>query len=222
MSTEENGITPEELAALKAQLAEAQQGIDALKAKNEELITEKREAQKKAKAEAEAAAVAAQEAAAKAGDVDALNKSWQEKLAKRDAELVEQIKARDAKLVDLTVGATAAKLAGDLAVPGSADVLLPHIKSRLRYEDGRVVVLDGEGKPSASTVDELAKEISADKRFAPLLVASMAEGGGAAGSRGGGAAKTLDQMTGAERTAMAQTDPAGFQKLVDAAKPQGN
>src|SRR5690606_28444155 len=127
--------------------------------KNDELIAEKREAQRKAKEREEAAAQAAAEAAAKAGDVEALNKSWEAKLAKREAELAEALKARDSQLMDLTVGATAQRLASDLAVPGSADVLLPHIKSRLRYEDGKTIVLDAEGKPSASTVDELANEI---------------------------------------------------------------
>lgn len=188
MSENENVQAPAELDGLKEKLDEALKGIDALKAKNEELITEKREAQRKAKEREEAAAQAAAEAAAKSGDVEALNKSWQEKLAARETEWSEAMKSRDSQLVDLTVGATAQKLASDLAVPGSADVLLPHIKSRLRFEDGKTVVLDSEGKPSASTVDELANEIRNDSRFKPLIVASMADGGGATGSRGGGAA----------------------------------
>lgn len=195
MSESENEQTPAELDDLKKQLDEALKGIDALKAKNDELITEKREAQRKAKEREEAAA----EAAAKSGDVEALNKSWQEKLAARDAEWSEKHKAAQSQLVDLTVGATAQRLASGLAVPGSADVLLPHIKSRLRYEDGKTVVLDAEGKPSASTVDELANEIRNDSRFKPLIVASMADGGGANGSRGGGAAIKRSQMTPEEK-----------------------
>ena len=163
---------------------EGVEDVSGLKAQVAKLLDAKKAAQKQAREEAEAREAAAAEAAAKAGDVDALTKSWEAKFAKREAELAESIRARDAQLVDLTVGATATKLAGDLAVPGSADVLLPHIKNRLAYQDGRVVVLDGEGKPSAATVDELAKEIGNDKRFAPLIVASMATGGGAAGSKG--------------------------------------
>lgn len=200
MSENGNEQNPAELEDLKKQLDEALKGIEALKAKNDELIAEKREAQRKAKEREEAAAQAAAEAAAKAGDVEALNKSWEAKLAKREAELTEALKARDSQLMDLTVGATAQRLASELAVPGSADVLLPHIKSRLRYEDGKTVVLDTEGKPSASTVDELANEIRNDKRFAPLIVASMADGGGASGSRGGGAATLKrSQMTPAQK-----------------------
>lgn len=202
MSENENEQAPAELDALKKQLDEALKGIDALKAKNDELIAEKREAQRKAKEREEAAAQAAAEAAAKTGDVEALNKSWETKLANREAEFAQALKARDSQLMDLTVGATAQRLASDLAVPGSADVLLPHIKSRLRYEGGNTVVLDAEGKPSASTVDELANEIRNDSRFKPLIVASMADGGGASGSRGGGAATLKrSQMTPTEKRA---------------------
>lgn len=179
-----------ELETLRAQLAETTKGLEALKAKNEELLGEtkaakaaRREAEEKAKAEAE-------ELARKAGDVTALEKSWQDKLAKREAELLAEVQGRDARLLDLTVNAEARRIASELAVPGSADVLLPHIKARLKYEDGRVTVLDADGKPSASTVDELAKEIAANKAFAPLIVASHASGGGANGGKGGGAATT--------------------------------
>lgn len=185
-----------ELEELRAQLAEATKGLDALKAKNEELLGEtkaakaaRREAEEKAKAEAE-------ELARKAGDVSALEKSWQDKLTKREAELSEEIKARDARLIDLTVNATAQKMAADLAVPGKADVLLPFIKQRLAYQDGKVAVLDGEGKPSASSVEELAKEIASDGRFDVLIAASHATGGGASGSKGGGAAIQKGDLAG--------------------------
>lgn len=163
-----------------------------------EALRKEREERKAAKERAEAlereARERADEAARKKGDTEALEKSWQEKLAKREAELTEALKAREAKLTELTVGATASKLAGELAVPGSADVLLPHITSRLRYEEGKVVVLDPEGKPSALTPDELKQQISEDKRFAPLIVGSRASDGGAIGSQGGGAAKS-DNLT---------------------------
>jgi len=211
-----------DLAALQAQLSEAQKGIEALKAKNEELLGEKKEAQKRAKAEAEAREAAAAEAAAKSGDVEALSKSWQDKLAKREAELAEAIKARDAQLHDLTVGATAQSIASEIAVQGSSNVIARLVRDRLRYEDGKVVVLDAEGKPSALTVDELKKEVSEDPALAPLIVGSRASGGGAAGAKGGGATKQLHEMTGAERVAMSKNDPAGFAKLVEAAKSKGN
>lgn len=196
--TDETQDLAAQLAEMKERLSQFEEkakGFDALKAKNEELLSEtkaakqaRRDAEDKAKAEAE-------ELARKSGDVAALEKSWQDKLNKEVAAREDQIRERDARLIDLTVNATAQRIAAELAVPGSADVLLPHIKSRLSYADGKLSVLDREGKPSASTVDELATEIASSKAFAPLIVASHATGGGASGGSksGGAAAKSVSR-----------------------------
>lgn len=214
-NTQEGGT--EDVAALKAQLSEALKGIEALKAKNEELLGETKAAKQKAREREEAAQKAAEEAAAKSGDVESLTKSWQEKLTKREAELKAEVEKRDAQLMQLTVGATAQNIAGDLAVPGSAGVLAKLVRERLKYEDGKVAVLDAEGKPSALTVDELKKEIAEDPALAPLIAGSRASGGGAAGAKGGGAAKTWDQMTGMERVELRRKNPAEHARLKAAA-----
>ena len=52
-----------------------------LKAQRDALLNEKKEAQRKAKEAEEAAKTLAEESARKNGDVSALEKSWQEKLA---------------------------------------------------------------------------------------------------------------------------------------------
>lgn len=190
--SDEDKDSGNELNALKAQLAEATKGLDALKAKNDELLSETKAAKAAKRDAEERAKVEAEELARKNGNVEALEKSWQDKLTKREAELSGEIKARDSQLHDLTVNATALSLASRLAVPGSADVLIPHLARRLAMElqDGRPVVrvLDNTGKPSALSVDELEKEFSNNAAFAPLIVASKATGGGASGSKGGGAA----------------------------------
>lgn len=128
----------------------------------------------------EAAERARLEAARKSGDMEALEKSWTEKL-----------RAKDSILEQLTVGQTATMLATDLAVKGSADVLLPHIKSRLKTEfiegNPRVTVLDRDGRPSAMTVEELKTEFASNPAFAPLIVGSKASGTGFRAGDGGGA-----------------------------------
>lgn len=179
------------LAALQAQLAEAQKGIEALKAKNDELLAEKKAAQQKAREEAEARQKEADEAAAKVGDIEALKKSWGEKYARLEAESAEKLKAAQAEIRRLVVVENAAKIASELAVPGSAEVLQRFIEDRLDCDDGnRLCIRDAQGKASALTLDELKKEIASDKRFAPLVLASKATGSGAAGVQtGGGAAK---------------------------------
>jgi hypothetical protein len=186
----------------------------ALKAQNEKLLSEKKDAAKKAKEAEDAATKAAEEAARKAGDTEALEKSWQEKLAKREAELTSQIETLNGSVNGMLVDNVATKLANELAVPGSADILIPHIKSRLAAEqrDGQfvTVIRDAQGKPSAATLEDLKNEFSGNAAFAPVIAGSKATGGGAnGGGQGGGAAKTVkrdqfDQMSQVERSAFAK------------------
>src|SRR5574340_1027541 len=91
------------------------------------------------------------------GDVEKLEKSWKDKMAAKEAELIAD---RDSALgtvrtllVDNVATAMAAKLAGD-----HSDLILPHIKNRLTTEKtstGYITrVLDKDGKPSASSIEE--------------------------------------------------------------------
>lgn len=203
--------------ALKAQVAELTKGIEALKAKNDELLTEtkaakaaKREAEERAKAEAE-------ELARKSGDVAALEASWAEKLAKRERELTQQIETMQGSITTMTVDNVAVRLANEIAVPGSADILIPHIKARLAAEqrDGQfvTVVRDSAGKPSAASLDDLKTEFTTSPAFAPVIVGSKATGGGANGSgKGGGAAKVVNRQ---------QFDAMGHAQRMEFAKAGG-
>ncbi len=168
--------------------------VDGLKKKVDELLAEKKAA-KKAAEEAEAARrVAEEEAARKNGDVEALERSWAAKLEKRERELAGQIDTLQGSITTMTVDNVAVRLANEIAVPGSADLLIPHIKSRLAAEqrDGQfvTVVRDAAGKPSAATLDDLKTEFTTNPAFAPVIVGSKASGGGASGGgHGGGAAQ---------------------------------
>jgi len=166
-----------------------QESVAKLEENNKALLKEKADAK-------DAARKATEEAAKKNGDVEALEKSYQEKIDALKAETQKQIDGFKTTISDLTVGATAKSLAAELALPGSADVLLPHISKRLTVEmadSGPITrVLDKEGKPSALSVDDLKKEIAANESFAPLLVASKASGDGGSGKKGsGGGGKTI-------------------------------
>lgn len=162
--------------------------------------------------------LAREEAAKKAGNIDELQKSWQEKFDKAIGETESKYKTENESLAsDLNVEMIekkATELAAALALPESADVLYPHIKARLRVEvrDGRrqTVVVDREGKASAATLADLKKEFAANKAFAPILAASRASGGGANGGKGGGAADKA--ISRAELEAMPPHSRAGFFK----------
>lgn len=160
-----------------------------LKSKLDELLSEAKTAKQKAKEEAKAREEAAAEAARKAGDVEALEKSWQEKLAKTTSEKDEQLQSLQKTVESLTVGATAKDLAAELAVQGSAPVLERIARDRLTVEmteEGpKVRVTDASGKPSAATLEDLKQELTNDPALKPLIVGSKASGGGAAGANGG-------------------------------------
>jgi hypothetical protein len=187
-----------------------QEDVSGLKAKVDELLGEKKLAEKKAREAEEAARLEREEAARKSGNVEELERSWTEKFNRREAELngmLEQERGTlSTQIRDLTVGRTATDIASALAIPGSAKALLPHIERRLSVEqrDGKpvVVVLDQQGKLSAATLDELKAEFANDTAFAPLIAGSKASGGGAAGAGGsGGAAKGKIGGTKEERQA---------------------
>ncbi len=178
--------------------------VSGLKNKVDQLLTEKKEADRKAKEAAEAAEAERQAALAKSGDIDALRQSYEAKLTKREKELMEQLSGLQSQVHGLTVGQTAMAVAVELAMDGSSDVLLPHVKQRLSMEivDGQAVtrVLDKAGKPSAMTIEELKTEFAANPAFAPIIKASKAAGGGASGGNnsGGGAPKSKASLTGAQ------------------------
>jgi hypothetical protein len=188
-----------------------------LKAKVDELLREKKDEKTRREQAEEAARLAAEEAARKNGDTEALERSWNEKHTKVIGEKETALSAAQAQIHALTVGATAARLAGELAVQGSSAILQQLIEPRLTMEmrDGRpvVVVLDAERRPSALTVDEFKEQLFSDAALAPLIAASRATGGGAAGGKGGGAAKTFSQMTGMERVELRRTNPTEHARL---------
>lgn len=187
---------PEDVTGLKTQMAT--------------LLSEAKEAKRLKKEAEDLAQAEREEAARKSGDVEGLERSWSEKYNKLQSELGGQLEQErnslQGQIRDLTVGRTATDIASSLAIPGSAEALLPHIERRLSVEqrDGKpvVVVLDKEGKLSASTLEELKAEFANNSAFAPLIAGSKASGGGAGGAgNGGGAAKGNIGGTKTERTA---------------------
>ena len=146
--------------------AAIQAEIERLKQHNEKLIGEKRqrdEAARQAQAERERIE---QEAAKKNGDYEALEKSYQEKLQARENELNELYKQRDAQ----SINGESQRLASQLAdTPTNQRLLQRFIKDRLSVVDGQVKVVDEQGQPSASTIDDLANEFRSSGIYDSLL-----------------------------------------------------
>jgi hypothetical protein len=205
MSEENQEQQQEQKSIGPAQLAALQESIRKLEEKNRELIAEKGEAKS-------AAQKAAEEAARKSGDIEALEKSWQQKMDAAIKERDDKLQSYQVTISQMTAGQAASKLSAEISIPGSADVLMPHIERRLKTEitaDGAVVrVLDKAGKPSAMSVDDLKKEIMEDKAFAPLIIGSMANGAGSPGGKGDAGAKTM------QRAAFDKMPPADQMKYI--------
>ena len=191
-----------------------QEDVSGLKANYARLMDEKKEQQRLAReAQAEKDRLA-EEAARKTGDIATLEASWQAKFEAREAQLLAEAKSHQDKVLKLTVGSEAQKLAQKLAVQGSSDVLLPHIKHRLYLkDDGSVGVLDLQGGLSAATIEDLEKEFRTNAAFKPLLAADCGSGGGATGGFGGGAVKKREDYTEQEMREMLDREPAKFKQI---------
>jgi hypothetical protein len=189
--------------------------LSGLKNKVDELLREKKAASQKAREAAEEADAARLEAAKKGNDTEALDKSWQEKFNAREVELKKELEELSGTLVKLTSGQTATKIAAEIAVQGSADVLLPHLEKRLRTEfrDGSpvTVVLDKDGKPSAMSIDELKAEFQNSAAFAPLIVGTKANGAGRTGGNESSGAG-VNEVSRSEFDRMNQAQRANFAK----------
>jgi hypothetical protein len=162
--------------------------IAALEGKNRELLKEKADGKKLSEQ-------TKLDNAKTSGDMEALEQSWKDKYTSRETELTHQLDGYQKMISDSTSGQQAVMLSAEMSIPGSADVLLPHIKNRLTTEiqDGKPVlrVLDSQGKPSAMSVDDLKKEIESNPAFAPLLIGSLASGGGSITQGGKTTGKTM-------------------------------
>ena len=119
--------------------------------------------------------------ARKKGDIDTLEKSWNGKLEAQKTEYEQKLGSRDAFIKQSLVDAKAMELASKIST--SPALILPHIKARLSVDtegdEFKTRVLDSNGQPSASTLEDLANEFVANKDFASIIKAGQANGSGA-------------------------------------------
>lgn len=200
--TTEQTITPEQYQAL-------QDEVEKLRKHSETLLAEKKaEQQKQREAQAEKDALA-QEQARKKGDFDTLEKQYQDKIAKLEAEIVERDNQRDSDLVK----SEALKLASSLSDNEHNQAILQMlIEKRLTAENGQVKVVDDLGNATISTIADLKNEISTSGKFDSLITGTKASGVGATG-QGTQGTKQASDYTESERIELATTNPNLFNQL---------
>lgn len=148
------------------------------------------------------------------GDIESLEKSWAERLQKREAELLQQIQEKNEALYKETVEVKALNIAG--AIKESARPLaMGYIKSRLRLgDDGIVRVVDEQGNLTASTIDEFKESLKTNPMFQDIVIVNTNSGGGAAGSGfGGGAAKKPNEYSVQEMKELRASNPELYNQL---------
>lgn len=180
--------------------------FDAVKAKNDELLSEAKKAKQARRDAEDHARTSAEEALKKAGDFESLYKSSLSELEKTKNDF-EGLKGN---IATEKRNNAAMKLATELAEGPNAELLSEFISKRLRYTDEGVKVTDINGELTVSSLDDLKREFQSSDKFASLLRGNQASGGGAAGGKqGGGAAKEVSRE---EFAAKSPQDRAKFMK----------
>jgi hypothetical protein len=190
---------PEAKTYSEQEYKDIQTQLDAIKAKNDELLGETKRAKAARQQAEEQARLEAEEKAKKDGDFEHLFKSSEEKRQNYEKELNDLRSSISRKECERQ----ALDIAGQIANgPNEARLLSDHIVKRLKHSDEGFTILDGSGNPTVMKVDDLQAEFNSNDLFASLLKGNKSTGGGAAGSSsGGGATKT------ATREEFAQMNP---------------
>ena len=150
----------------------------AVRAKNREKEKSKELSARLAALEEEKAKQA-EESLKKSGDIDALEKSYGQKLTDMEQSFAQQIESKNKFISSLMLDREADSLASSLS--DSPVVMMPHIKSRLRMdfdgEEPKLRVLDAQGQISSLTIEDLKKEFTSNDQFKSIIKGSNAEGG---------------------------------------------
>lgn len=155
--------------------------VEGLKQNHDKLLSEKKEAKRKADEAAAEARRIAEENAAKNGDLESLKKSWAEK----ENGYKEKLSLFEQKEAKFEISKAANGIVADLAEGANAELLSEFVSKRLKYEGGEVKVVDSNGNLTISSLDELKQEFKSNEKYASLL-----KGTGSSGSRASSTEKT--------------------------------
>jgi len=160
--------------------AQIDEQVAGLKAKNEELLAEKRKAQQE-KDRIDSEAKAERE---KVAQENGQFKDLYEAQKQEASQLRKTIEEMNQAVAQQKVKSEASRLASSLTKDvARAQLLEKEISQRLQLVEGEVKVVDDNGQLTVSTLDDLSATI---KQSYPFLVdGSQAQGGGAARSQGG-------------------------------------
>lgn len=190
--------------------------VAGLKANNEALLSEKKEAARKAKEAEESRQQAHQEALKSAGKMDEFEKTIRSQYEPVLKEKEEKYSALANRVLGSERKAVLGSFAGDFITPEAVDILAPFVRTEFEGDDVVTKFVGSDGSVITTDPEQFRKYLREHKAFSHLIKANAASGGGASGGKGGGAAKTLSEMNDAERIAFSKSDPAEFKRQLDA------
>lgn len=187
--------------------------VAGLKANNEALLSEKKEAARRAKEAEEERQRAHQEALKSAGKMDEFEKT----IRGQYEPVLKEKEERYASLASRVLGserkAVLGSFAGDFITPEAVDILAPFVRTEFEGDDVVTKFVGSDGNVITTDPEQFRKYLREHKAFSHLIKANAASGGGASGGKGGGAAKTANEMSGEERAALLRDNPSEFYRL---------
>lgn len=190
---------------LKESLNELDGKVKTYESQTNELTGKLSEFEKAQKQAIEQAKQEAYERAKKEGNVDEIEKRYQEMLEdnkKRSGETIAQYEERIKKMTDNIksekINAVVSDLAAKHATDAGREAFKRLVKSSLDYdpESGQMIFKDSQGSATSLDLAGFEAELSKDAALAPVLKANVAtQGGGLAngGSKGSAQAKTMQR-----------------------------
>lgn len=182
-----------------------------LKKQRDELLNEKKEAQRKAKEAEEAAKLAAEEAARKNGDMQNLEKSITERYEGKVNELTTQLKQRDGMILGGKKETIVSELSQIAISPLAMRSLFNDLVDVSYGENNAITIryLHPQTRQVLTTdKDEFLRVVKGIDELKPLIKASAASGGGASGG-GNNNQKTISRE---QFDKMPQSDRQAFFK----------
>ena len=186
--------------------------VAGLKANNDKLLAEKKEAKRLAEEAAAQQLLASQEAARKSGELEAFEKTLRGEYAPQLEAKDKIIAARNERILSSEKKAVVNSLAGMMIDESAADILGVFVRTEFDGDDVVTKFVGADGNVITTDVAQFKKYLCEHKAFSHLIKADAATGGGAGGGKGGGAAKQFSEMNDAERIELHRTNPAEFER----------
>lgn len=172
-----------------------------LKAKNEELLSEKKSVAQRVKDEEAQRILAQQEIAKNSGKLEEFEKTirgqYEPQLAERD----KRLSAMQERILGSERKSVINSFLGDFVDPSAADVLSLLVKTEFDGDEVVTKFVGADGKVITTEPEQFRKYLREHKAFSHLMKADAATGGGAGGNKNAnGGATSNSQLTGIDKT----------------------